>query len=189
MALGQQLPGMQHEIAQQTEFSSSQLHFFAVALHRLPAFIQLQAGRFQLRLVGQAMSAAQQGLDTQVQLLRVKGFTQVVIGARLEPFNTLGPGATCGKDQDRCGKATRAPFLQHLKPRFARQAEVENDQIIGFGRTLVGGITAIGQPVHRIALASQTGQQLVGQGYMVFNQQQAHSVVHLVLEHFAGAGM
>ena len=60
VTLGQQLPSMQHEIAQQAELRSSQLHFFAIALYRLPTLVQLQASRLQLRLIGQTVSAAQQ---------------------------------------------------------------------------------------------------------------------------------
>ena len=104
------------------------------------------------------MGTAQQTLDAQQQLLRVKRLAQVIVGAGLQPLDALSPGAARGEDQHRSNQATGAPFTQHLKPRFARQAEVENDQVIGLSGALVGRITAIGQPVHGVALLGQAGE-------------------------------
>ncbi|MNT45318.1 hypothetical protein D3C72_1818970 [compost metagenome] len=59
VAFREDLPGMQHEIAQQTKLRTGQFYRLAITADALAAFIQQQTGRLQLRLVGQAMRAAQ----------------------------------------------------------------------------------------------------------------------------------
>ncbi|MNP68635.1 hypothetical protein D3C76_1646170 [compost metagenome] len=83
MTLRQNLLRVQHEVAQQTKFRSGELDIDAVTGHALAPFIQLQTGRLQGWLIGQATGATQQRLHTQHQLFRVKGFAQVVVGTGL----------------------------------------------------------------------------------------------------------
>ncbi|MNH39130.1 hypothetical protein D3C79_1002550 [compost metagenome] len=71
---------------------------------------------------------------------------------------------------------------QHLKSRHARQTEVEDDQVVRFSTALIHRIATISQPVHRITLAVEAGQQFVGQGHMVFHQEQTHGSVFLVFQ-------
>jgi hypothetical protein len=106
----------------------------------------------------------------------------VIVGAGLQAFDALGPGIACGEDQHRNRQAGRAPLRQHIKPRYAGQAEVEDDQVIGLAAALIHRVTAIGQPIHCVALALQTGEQLVGQRYMVFHQKQTHRSIFLVFD-------
>jgi len=116
------------------------------------------------------VGTAQQRLDAQQQFFGMKGLGQVVVGAGLETVDALGPGAARGKDQHRCGEAAGTPVAQHLQPRFARQAEVENDQVIGLAGALVSGVAAIGQPVDGITVAAEAGDQFIGQRNVVFDQ-------------------
>ena len=51
------------------------------------------------------------------------------------------------ESDDRNGWRHKITFIICITTIVARQAEVENDQVIGFGGALVGGIAAIGQPV------------------------------------------
>ncbi|MNF86512.1 hypothetical protein D3C84_689510 [compost metagenome] len=165
---------MQHEVAQQAELGGGQLHVLAITADALAALVQVQAGRFQPGLVGQAMGAAEQRLDAQSELFGMEGLGQVIVGAGLEAIDALGPGAARGEDQHRRRQAAGAPLLEHLEPRLAGQAEVENDQVVGFAGPLVQCVTAIGQPIHGVALAAEAGGQLISQRYMVLYQQQPH---------------
>ncbi len=165
---------MQHEVAQQAKLRSGELDVDAIAAHALAAFIQLQACSFQSWLVGQAAGTAQQGLNAQLQFLGVKGLAEVVVRPGLQTFDAFRPRPARREDQHRRGEAAGTPLRQHLQARQARQAEVEDDQIIGFALALVHRVAAIGQPVHGVALALQAGGQFVGQGHVVFDKQQAH---------------
>jgi hypothetical protein len=54
VAFGKDLLRVQHEVAQQSEFSGSELNVGAVAGYALATFIQVQPGGLERRLVGLA---------------------------------------------------------------------------------------------------------------------------------------
>lgn len=172
--LGQDLAGVQHEIAQQAEFGGGQVDVGAVQAHALALLVQAQPGGLQLALVGQPMGAAQQGLDAQGQLFRMERLGQVVVGTGLEPIDAFGPGTARGEDQHRSRESQPTPLLEYLQAGTPGQAEVEDDQVVGFAGALHRRVAAVGQPVHRVALAGQAGHQFVGQGNVILNQQQPH---------------
>ncbi|MNH12255.1 hypothetical protein D3C79_717910 [compost metagenome] len=166
----QDLLRVQHKISQQAKLGSGELDVDTGAGHTLAAFVQLQAGSFQGRLVGQATGTTQQRLDAQLQFFRVKRLAQVVIGAGFEALDALGPGPTRGEDQHRCRQPRCTPLGQHFKARQAGQAEVQNDQVVRFAATLVDRIPAVSQPVDRIALALQALGQFICQRHVVLDQ-------------------
>ena len=133
-------------------------------------------------MIGLAVGAAQQRLDAQVQFFGVEGFGQVIVGAGLEAFDALGPGTARGEDQHRRRQAGGAPLRQHVKPRQTRQAEVEDDQVIGFAAALIHRVATVGQPVHGVTLAIEAGHQFVGQRHVVFHQEQSHRSIFLVFQ-------
>ncbi|MNI31423.1 hypothetical protein D3C73_853080 [compost metagenome] len=182
VAFGEDLLGVQHEITQQAKLRGGQLNVRTVAHNALATFVQMQPGSLERWLVDLAMGAAQQRLDAQKQLFGMEWLGQVVVGAGLEAFDAFGPGVSGRQDQHRRGQPRRAPLRQHLKPRHAGQTEVEDDQVVRLGAALMYRIATIGQPVHRIPLAIEAGQQFVGQGHMVFHQEQTHGSVFLVFE-------
>jgi len=174
LGLRQQLAWMQHEIAQQAELAGGEFDVLAVLVATLTGLVQGQAARLQQQVIGHAMGAAQQPLDTQEQFFRVEGFGQVVVGTGLQALDAFGPGVTRSQDQYRCGQTALTPGAQHFESRFAGQTEVENDEVVGFAAALVIGVAAIGQPVGGIAVTAEARNQFVGQRDVVFHQQQAH---------------
>lgn len=79
-------------------------------------------------------------------------------------------GIAGGEDQHRGRQAIGTPLRQHLQPGNAGQAEVENDQVIRLAAALIDRIAPVRQPVHRVALTLQAGDQFVGQRHVVFHQ-------------------
>jgi hypothetical protein len=60
---------------------------------------------------------------------------------------------------------------QQSKPVHAREADIQNDQVIGLiSENIIGGLT-VGQPIHRVAVATQTPQYRIPQIIIVFDKQ------------------
>ena len=69
------------------------------------------------------------------------------------PSNSLRPGAAGGQNQDRHMPPGDPPASQHGKAVHCRQAEIENDEIIGLGVAAKPGVLAIGGSLDDVARA------------------------------------
>ncbi len=63
----------------------------AVLVAALAGFVQRDPACLQQRLVGHAMGAPQQRLNTQQQFFGMERFGQVIVGPGFESFDALGP--------------------------------------------------------------------------------------------------
>jgi hypothetical protein len=55
----------------------------------------------------------------------------IIVGAGVEALHLVAPAVARGQDQHRHGAAGAAPFLQHRNAVHLRQADVEDDGVVG----------------------------------------------------------
>jgi hypothetical protein len=75
----------------------------------------------------------------------VERLGHVVVGAGVQAVNPVGPAVARRQDQHGCGNPAVAPVLQDRGAVPHRQADVEDDHVIGFGGAKKPGfLTVIG---------------------------------------------
>ncbi len=85
---------------------------------------------------------------------------QVVVGAGVEARHLFAPGPPRGQDQDRGGHVLLAPAFQHRDAVDLRQAQVQDDGVIGFGVAQEVGFLAVGGVVDGVAGVAEGQLQL-----------------------------
>ncbi len=81
--------------------------------------------------LGVADRAAQQRAHAGEHFLEMKGLGDIIVGAGVEALYLVAPAVARGEHQHRHGAAGAAPGLQHRNAVHFRQADVEDDGVIG----------------------------------------------------------
>ena len=136
---------------------------------RTPAYLQDRAGI--------ARRPAHQGLHPGHQLGDLERLGEVVIGPGVEPFYLLVQLATGGQHQHRGVYPLAAPLLEHAQTIATRQAEIQDDGVIGFGLAEKTRLVAIVAEIGHKAGQAQLFRQLACQDLFIFNYQNSHKWV------------
>ncbi|MCY1562495.1 hypothetical protein D9M68_999010 [compost metagenome] len=80
----------------------------------------------------------------------MEGLGDIVVGAGINALHLVAPAVARGQQQHRRSLAGTAPFLEHGKPVHLRQADIQNDGVIGFGIAEEVAFLAIESHVDRI---------------------------------------
>ncbi len=119
---------------------------------------------------GAAGGAAHQGVQAGHQLVQVKGFHQVVIGAGVQSRHPVLDAVPGGEHQHRLVPPQAAPARQQRQPVLVGQTQIEHHQVKG--GTVQGGvgIGGAGHPGHGKAVGLKTGLHAVAEQGVVFDQ-------------------
>ena len=110
---------------QQIELVAGEVAGLAVEPRDALAEVDLQPAEAQHLVAGGLWrGAAQQCLHPRQELARLEGLGQVVVGARVDPLDPLGPGPARRQHQDRKTPAGCAPAFQHRQAVELGQAKV-----------------------------------------------------------------
>ena len=125
--------------------------------------------------VGVAAVTACDRTDAGRQLGQVKGLDQVIVGAGIEPFDSVGHLIEGGQDDDGCGLAARPQASQKWQAPAIGQHQVQQDEVVRHpGYRRVGSVQAL-HPVHRMTIARDLVAHRSAQHGVIFNQQDSHS--------------
>ena len=125
------------ECLQQVELAIAQLHTLAARFSQPPhAHIQFPSGEAiyaplviaRGQHLGRGFVAAQNRTHARQQLAWAERFSQVVVGAELEPHHAVGFVMTAAHDDDRDLGGFAQPFRM-LHSIFAGQSQIENDHV------------------------------------------------------------
>ena len=120
------------------------------------------------------VAAPQQGPHPGLQFGQIEGLGQVVVGALVQPAHAVGQGVERGEHQHRHLQLALTQPAQHLQAAQARQADVQDDQVVGLHHQRIVGLLSGVHRVHGIGRLHQRAAECVGQHLVVFDQEDAH---------------
>ena len=112
---------------QKSIFLGGEQHRFAVVEHFAGFGLDKKLAALNCGLAA-ACGTAQQRADTRGELVKIKRLDQVVVGAGVQPFDTVGHGIAGRRHEHRRVNAARAHFLQYADAVFAGQTQIQNDK-------------------------------------------------------------
>jgi hypothetical protein len=118
--------------------------------------------------------AAQERANAREHFFHVEGLRHIIVGAGIEALHLLRPAVARGQNQHRRVLAAAAPGLQHGNPVHLRQAEIEDDRVIGFALAEIMRFLAVESLVDGIARLAQGGAKLAIEIGIVFDNEEAH---------------
>jgi hypothetical protein len=119
-------------------------------------------------------AAAQQRPHAGFELRQVEGLGEVVVGAEIQAAHAVGQRVERGEHQHRHGGLAGPQAAQHLQAVDARQADVQDRQVVDAQRQgPVGLLTVVGD-VHRVSGLHQRAAQGVGKDQVVLGKQDSH---------------
>ena len=123
-------PGVMHQIGEQPVFVAGELDRIAVDRDAPGARVEPHrpAGEFALGVAGRA---AQQRAHARQHLLEMEGLGDVIVGAGVEALHLVAPAVARGQHQHRHGAPGAPPGFQHRNAVHFRQADVEDDRVVG----------------------------------------------------------
>src|SRR5690606_33083369 len=103
-----------------------------------------------------------------------KRFDEVVVGARVNAFDALGPRTTRCKDEHGHHSPSRSPSLEDGETIHFRQAEVQYDEIVVFGVAAEPRIFAVARNVGAVAGPSESCGDARCDFRLVLDDEDAH---------------
>ncbi|MDT4835843.1 hypothetical protein D3C84_638020 [compost metagenome] len=164
---------MAHEVLENAVLVSGELQRIAIHLRLLAIEVQQQRARLDGGL-NETRRAPQQGIEPGFQLLELERLDHVVVGAGGQAFDLVLPVPPCGEHQDGKALALCAQLPDQVEAAHARQAQVDDGQVVVVFGDLVQGFLGIGHGIHHVAVLAQTGEEMVAQQRLVFHNQQFH---------------
>ncbi|MNV47334.1 hypothetical protein D3C71_1392000 [compost metagenome] len=181
---------MPDEHPQQPEFGAGQHHHAPIGIDQMAVFEiedptgeACTADRQRLQVGRQRLSPAQHVTDAGKQFARFERLGQIVIGAHLQPQHAVDRLAARGQHDHRRARA-RAQVAAQGQAVFARQVEVEHDQVHVLALQHLAHALAIAGRAHLVAGAAELfGQQLADVVVVVDDQQSMHRIESLHAAH------
>ena len=161
-----------HEHPQQVELLGGELQLLLVEEGPSGLRVDPHDGAGRRRVVG---AAPEQGPHPGQQLGQPEGLGDVVVGTRVEPDHRVDLVGARGEDEDRDRPAVGADPPADLQPVDVRQPQVQDHQV----GALVGALErcpSVGADVDVVALAPQRTGEWLGDGRVVFGQQDSGHV-------------
>jgi len=165
--------GMVHQIGQEPVFVRGQLDRRAVDADAAGPGVEPHRAAAELA-AGMAGGAAQQRPHPRQHFLDVERFWHIVVGAGIEALHLVAPAVAGGEQQHRHGAALPAPCLEHREPVHLRQADIEDDRVIGLGLAQIMALLAVEGAVDHIAGVRERSRQLAIEIGVVLDDEQAH---------------
>ena len=118
--------------------------------------------------------APHQRPDTRGELVQVKGFDEIIVGAGIKPLDAVSDRIACGDHQHRQGHALATQAGEQVEPGFSRQAEVEQDHFmhaVGHRQFCCRTVT---HPIDGVPVLPEPPLYAGADHRIIFNEQQAH---------------
>ena len=126
--------------------------------------------------LGVAGGAAHLGADARQQLLHVEGLGDVVVGAGVHAGHLVAPAVARGEDDHRHLALGAAPLLEHADAVHLRQADIEDDDVVGLGLAEEVALLAVEGGVDGVAGVGQRRDQLAIEIAVILDDQDAHGL-------------
>ena len=161
-----------HQIGEQPVFVAGELDRIAVDRDAAGARIEPHRAAVEFAL-GVAGRAAQQRAHARQHLLEMERLGDIIVGAGVEALHLVAPAVARGQHQHRHGAAGAAPGFQHRNAVHLRQADVEDDGVVGLGLAEIMALLAVEGAVDDIAGVGQRGGELAVEIGVVLDDEEA----------------
>lgn len=104
-----------------------------------------------------------------------EGLGEVIVAALFKAADAIVDGTACGEDEDGCANAGLAQAEDEVDAVHVRQAEVDDEDVIGVGGGEAFRGFAVRRHVHNVAGLSQSLTEKGLDIVLVLNQQEAHA--------------
>ena len=168
--------GVAHHIFKQRIFLDRQLNALSSACDFSGRRVQDEVLDLE-QACGFSAAPPQQGPHSRQQFFDRKGFRQVVIGARVQPLDSLIDLRPGREDQHRCLDFLLPDPLQDLQPRQPWQHQIQDDEVVAPAQGQIEPLGPLGAEVHRVALFLQRPSDEGADLRFVLNDQNTHRAV------------
>ena len=103
-----------------------------------------------------------------------KGLATIVVGAGVDAGDLVAPAVAGGEDDDRHLALGAAPLLEHADAVHLRQADVEDDDVVGLGLAEEVALLAVEGGVDGVAGIRQRGDELAVEIAVILYDKDAH---------------
>ena len=165
-------PGVVHQISEQPVFVAGELDRIAVDRDAPGARIEPHRSADEFAF-GVADRAAQQRAHARQHFLEMEGLGDIIVGAGVEALHLVAPAVARGEHQHRHGAPGAPPGFQHRDAVHFRQADVEDDGVVGLGIAQIMALLAVEGAVDDVAGVGQRGRELAVEVGVVFDDEQA----------------
>jgi hypothetical protein len=142
--------------------------------HLPPQQIHRQVMRFQRRHRRCRVGASCEGIQARHEFDERKGFGEIVVGARVQPLDTVFDPAKCREHEDRCLDTIPPGRTYHRQPVQAWDHPVDYRDISLPGRQFGQRFEAIADPQHMVAQFLQATQDMLTDYPIVFEENYLH---------------
>ena len=137
--------------------------------------IELEIAHLKPRLDGGGTAAAHQRVDARQQFDEGIGLGQIIVAARLQPFDAIVHVGERAQEQHRRQIAVLADLLDELQPIELGQHAIDDGHVIGSRQRQRETDLAVGGVVDDMARFLETVHQIALRLEIVFNDKNAHS--------------
>jgi len=168
------LARMPHQVLEQAELASREVHGPAAAGHLAPDEVHLQVRHLEAgRGLGRC-GTPRQHLDACEQLGEGERLREVVVTAGAQALDAIVHFRERAQDQDRRGDALRAQGLHHREAVHVGQHAVGDDHVVARGQRQREPFGAVRRVVDAVAAFPQPGRDVIGRAPVVLDEQQFH---------------
>ena len=121
--------------------------------------------------------AAQQRPHARQHFLEMKRLGDIIVGAGVEALHLVAPAVARGQQQHRHGAAGAPPGLQHRNAVHLRQADIEDDRVVGLGLAEIMALLAVKGAVDHVAGLGQRRGKLAVEIGIVLDDEEPHGVL------------
>ncbi len=143
------------------------------------------AGEFALGVAGRA---AQQRPHPRQHFFEMERLGDIVVGAGIETLHLVAPAVARGEDEHRHGAAGAPPGFQHRNAVHLRQADVEDDGVVGLALAEIMALLAVEGAVDDVAGIGQRGGELPIEIGIVLDNKKAQKPLRSALAHQRATG-
>ena len=161
------------QVGQELVFLRRQLDRLAVQRDAARSGVQPHIARSQFAR-GIARSPTDQRAQASDQFLGLERLGEIIVRACVQPRHLVRPAVARGEHEDGELAPFLAPHTEHGQPVDLRQAKVEDDGVIVFGRSEEMAVLAICREVDSIALALKRRLELLAERGFVLDDQDTH---------------
>src|SRR5215831_4675598 len=164
-----------HQISEQPVFMACQLDRIAIDRNAASSGVETHWTAIKFTL-GVARRPAQKRAYTREHFFKMEWLGDIIVGAGIETLDLVAPSIASGQHQHRHCPSCPAPGFQDRDAVHLRQADIENDGVVGFGLSEIVSLFAVESTIDDITGVSQRGSELSVEVRIILDDEEAQGI-------------